>query len=528
LLAIAVLCALCFALRIGLYAAPPPELLPDARGAWEEVHRGNTAREFLRGPLLDPIDYQINGYWGGSLVVSLLAVPLYALFGSELLILRATTFLFAGIGIASLFVLLERFHGRRAAWLGGLLYALAPPGYALLGACAWGTHVEAHALALLLCALVMRRERAPRSLRSELLLGAMMGFCVYFGRSLACTVAVLAWHELVITRTLSSGRARLARLGGFALGASPLLVLLLLRGADALALDPTNSFLDLGVPGSLARSTARLFWNDLPAALFFPDRAGIEGTTVARLYLLLLEGAALAYFVRERGMLLRSVLGRSTRDLPRESELAPVVAAHVAAFTCIYVVGGYDALARPHLFDLRYALWPFPWLVVAAAAGATGLVERAGASAGRLATGIASVLALVSVAGSCLRMDARAAQELYDAPGHSDADLGRFVLRRTSARPAALDRAMDRLVARGDPREQRAILTSIGRYLGGMARFREDDDPILREMAERGARVQAQLDQSLPPPLARIVRRQAGIPDEPLDPAAPDAPGKPH
>ncbi len=509
-LAIALLCALAFSLRIALYCAPPPELLPDARAAWEEIHRGTTAREFLRGPLLAPIDYQINGYWGGSLVVSLLAVPLYAVFGPQLLVLRATTFLFSGIGIAALFVLLDRFHGRHAAWIGGALYALAPPGFALSGACAWGTHVEGHALALLMCALVMRRDAQRWRLGAELALGAMMGFCVYFGRSLALTVAVLAWHERFVVRTLASGRARAARGVGFAAGLLPLFVLLLLRGPAALALDSQDAQLGLNGPVQLARSAAHLVWKDLPAALFFPDWGPIGGEAIGRFYVMVLAGSALVLFVRERGTLLRFVRRISSGAAARESSLVSIAAVHLAVFACVYVIGAYDARARAELFQLRYALWPFPWLVLAAAASTSGL--RRGGRASTLAAALAMVL--VSVAGTGLRMDRTRAGELLDAPGFSDAELGRFVLRRSEDRPATLDGAIERLLERADTGEQRTILSSMGRYLGGLLRLRESADPALGRLSEIGARQLAQLEAALPAPLARLVRKQAGIPDE--------------
>ena len=47
----------------------------------EELYRGNIAKEVISGPVLPFLDYQRSEYEGGTLVMGLLAVPFFLIFG---------------------------------------------------------------------------------------------------------------------------------------------------------------------------------------------------------------------------------------------------------------------------------------------------------------------------------------------------------------------------------------------------------------------------------------------------------------
>src|SRR6202008_3267965 len=159
-LALAVLLALALLPRLCVLLAPQADLYrqrhaaPQSRpfiSVGEEATRGSVALEIVRGPLLPVLDYQYATFFGGSTVVAVLAAPLFAVFGPRLWALKAVPIGFHLAAVVLLFLILDRFASRRAAWIGGILMALPPPGYTIITTVAWGSHMESNALALLAC-----------------------------------------------------------------------------------------------------------------------------------------------------------------------------------------------------------------------------------------------------------------------------------------------------------------------------------------------------------------------------------------
>src|SRR5690606_14324319 len=150
----------CAALRGYLVLAPPDDFFERGVVPHEELLRGVVAQDLLDGPLAPIQRYQVNNFWGGSLVVSVLAAVPYAVFGAKLVVLRAVAVAIGVLCVALLFVLLHRHASARAAWIGAVLLAFAPPGYAMSSCTLYGTHLEANAVALLVAWLVLEEHRA--------------------------------------------------------------------------------------------------------------------------------------------------------------------------------------------------------------------------------------------------------------------------------------------------------------------------------------------------------------------------------
>ena len=184
---ILLLVALAFVQRAGIVLAPKAYLYGQPAGGdlgikfGEEIARGNVAADLIEGPVLPLIEYQYAHFFGGSLVVGILAVPSFLLFGPSLWALKLVPVLVHLAGVLLLFRLLDRHASRRAAVFGGLLYALSPPGYAQLTTVAWGSHVESNALALAALSLYLDLRGSERPLRARFWLGLLLGFGLYFG-----------------------------------------------------------------------------------------------------------------------------------------------------------------------------------------------------------------------------------------------------------------------------------------------------------------------------------------------------------
>lgn len=187
LTAIVVLALLSTLTKAWIVLAPSHDLLgpgsaemPNVAVA-EEFHRGNVAQEVLDGPLLPLLDYAYAPFFGGSVVVGVVAAPLFAVLGPNVFALKLASILHQALGVACLVLILDRYASRRAAWLGGLLLALPPPGYTAISILAWGSHCEVTAIVLLAIWLGMRALEVGRAARwRHFAWGGACGFSLYY------------------------------------------------------------------------------------------------------------------------------------------------------------------------------------------------------------------------------------------------------------------------------------------------------------------------------------------------------------
>lgn len=170
--------AILFAPRVDIYGPGTQEEPSVFVG--EEVARGSIAQDWIDGPLLPLLDYQYAPFFGGSLVTAALAVPSFLLFGPTLWALKLVPIATHLVALALLFLILDQFASRRAAWIGGLLFALTPPGYTLISTVAWGSHLESNALAMLCTWLFLDMHVDERGrARRRAVFGIAAGFSVW-------------------------------------------------------------------------------------------------------------------------------------------------------------------------------------------------------------------------------------------------------------------------------------------------------------------------------------------------------------
>ena len=431
------------AVRGFLLLAPPDQLFDAANGAGgriyhEEILRGVAARDIAEGSLLPWLGWQVNDFWGGSLVASVLAAPFYALFGDHLLCLRAVGVLFQLVLAAAVWLWTGERCSRRTAWLAAALVALPPYGFAVSSLMIYGTHLELCALQMLVAWLHLRRGPATRL--GWVVRGAVAGFAVYFGYSTVLLLAVLA---ALLWWTRERGLPLAARLRdiwtpwavGAAAGVLPVALRLLYSGGGVGVYDG-NLFTHVatGVVGGTRREGAadgvhgplekwlHLWSGDLADATFLPYWAG------AALVVLVLA-AGLSNLLDKRG--------------GRRDWRAPGVAAAAICFawTFSYAITDFGLGSRPWVFDWRYLMPLWPWAaVVLGVAGARWLDdETEGAAAVRVLRRASGWLVLLLPLGFGLHALAQAEPERLPAaiaePGSNDRVLVRFVVLGTCGNP---------------------------------------------------------------------------------------------
>jgi 4-amino-4-deoxy-L-arabinose transferase-like glycosyltransferase len=280
----------------------PVLLMPAAGlGDSEELLRGALPHDLLHGLKLPFWEYLADDYSGGSIVVGLLAVPAFALFGSSVFALRLVAILFALGVLLVWYALVARHFGRRAAAFTAVFFVLPPAIYLEGSSMTMGFHTESilfSAVAYWLLFEMLRRGDAP--LRWPAALGLVLGFGSWFCYTTLASVAiVLVWWLWCAGRALA-GRAFAVFVTCFALGASPWLLMNVQQEFGGLELLDAGLRYDWirGLPETGQRIVAIVLWH-LPTFLVVDSTSASPALVWSVVYGTLFGGSLLYLVVRD-------------------------------------------------------------------------------------------------------------------------------------------------------------------------------------------------------------------------------------
>lgn len=465
-------------LRAALLLAAPDQLHDGGDGAsgrvyHEELLRGVAARDIAEGSLLPWIGWQVNDFWGGSLVVSLLAAPLYQLFGDHLLCLRAVGVLFQLLLAVFAWCWLSERASRVAATVAALLIVAPPWGYLASSLMVYGTHLELCALQVLVAWTHLRGGGGRLGWIAK---GALAGFATWFGYStvvvLGCVVVAAALDRVRPTRDWML-RALLPWAAGALVGLAPLFLRLAYSGGvvgvyDGGLLHHLERGLLHGTPRGLDGAVVHgplekwlLLWSgELAQAAFLPWWGGVA------LVLLVLASA------------LSNISDRSTAETARGRWSEPGRFALLAAFawTVSYAVSDFGLGTRAWVFDWRYLmpLWPWGAIILAVACSRWLASPRALPRWSGVAL-LCLPPCFALHAGMQLAPERRAAS--IAAPGSDDRVLERFLALQITANPDTLSLSVAALQSLGQRAERseaeydrsRALAESLARGIAWVA-----------------------------------------------------------
>ena len=163
---------------------------------WEESYRLLAAEALWEGWNLSLADLQADPYAGGSLVVSLLAAPLFGLGIGSLLALKWIALLWSAAGLLLWFLLIDEHFGRRAANFFSLLYLAAPPLFVAYNLIAMGSHAETVTWSAAQFFLMLRYVRGPGRRRDLAAWMVVAGLSIWFTYVSVLTLAVCAAYAL--------------------------------------------------------------------------------------------------------------------------------------------------------------------------------------------------------------------------------------------------------------------------------------------------------------------------------------------
>ncbi|MFN0242051.1 MAG: ArnT family glycosyltransferase [Planctomycetota bacterium] len=458
--------------RLCVILAPPADLAPEfiVNGGWEELIRGSAARDFLRGTLMPFQDYQVNDFSGGSLVVAIVAVPFFAVLGPTVVALRLAALVFAVLGAVLVFLILDRFVSRRAAWLGGLLMALAPPGYALLSCITYGTHVEniVQGLVLVYLFLILMREK-PGHVGLSFVYGLVTGFAVYFGFGILLVVALLVAFEFAHDKLFFARRAFCARVAGFAIGFAPYWIYKANHRLTETAIY-NRSFLDHFFEEQARRPRGpvlrELVARDLPESVYLPSSLGVSGLTLGRAVWIVLAFLVAWIAWNHRAAIVALVRNAfRLRSDARALDPAVVFLAYVPLFVVAFVFSDFQIDDRRHwVVSYRYLMPLYPFVFLLAAIALDELAQRTNVT--RAATGVLHTsLCALFFAGTLARTEPSRIRENWSTPGYYEPALGRAIAMRYQQDLATLGLVADRIVERRPPEEQDELFFLIGQNL---------------------------------------------------------------
>ncbi len=469
---LALLLLACTLLRGFLILAPPDDFFENGAVPHEELLRGIVAQELLDGAVAPIQRYQVNNFWGGSLVVSMIATVPYAIFGAKLVALRSVALVFGLACVAVLFVMLHRHASPRAAWIGAVLLAFAPPGYAMSSCTLYGTHLEANLLALGVFWMLLEEQRSRRGVLT-LALGFSAGFALWFGTSAVVVLGVWLVHEFARDRVFFVRPRALLLLSGFLVGFAPWIRYQLVHGYSGFEIYEHGFLHHLGngiVRGQVLEKLLVTFSSTGPLSFCFRDTLIVPGAWIGRGLMCLAFAAVVRCAWLERARIaelsLRVLRGAERADVTQfEAPLATPTTlslAFLALFAVTYALSTFDVAARDWIFDLRYLMPPVPFVCIAMGIAGAELA-RHGDFARRTTNVVVIALALACVVGTLRQADPERFEENLAAPGTSKTQLVRFLARNFGPEPEEAVYVAQRIVGRRDPVLARELLSGFGR-----------------------------------------------------------------
>lgn len=273
----------------------------------EELYRGTIAYEMIHGPkipLWEYLDYKVEYFPGGTLAVSVLAVPFFLLFGYSYAALKLVGLLFALLTFIFWYVFLERFFNRKTAVICAALSIFCMPFYAKTSLITWGAHPESNFFTILSFFIfysIFFAENMPSSLdavyrknfRLFSLLGLVAGFALWFVQTYLVSLAFILLIWFIFDRRFFLRKPFYVFTAGFLLGISPGIFYSAFYKEGIFAVSGSTLFSE-AVRGTLnmllfnfVPKLIRMLSFDLPKSFLFEKFLFLEGEILSYLYYLI-------------------------------------------------------------------------------------------------------------------------------------------------------------------------------------------------------------------------------------------------
>ncbi len=425
----------------------------------DELYRGNIGREIIAGRILPLLDYQRSEYEGGSLVVGILSVPFFRLFGESLFSLKLVALFLSLLALVAFYLFLERFFSLPAAILTGIFWILSPPLWTRGGLYAMGAPIEIaifNILALYIFYRIFYERKATRP--AFALLGFTCGFSFFFAYYFAAMLLVILLLWFVFDKKLYRRLSFAVFVVFFLTGFAPWIIYNLRHTLSGLTLADQPVwywFTRIDFLGSLSRFKDLLTWQ-LPDSFDFPAPLGRMAALLYYLALVLPVCWLLFHNRRQFSGMVSGVFsaGRKVEpeDVPRESALV----VFILIFCLIYSFSKFEFRSHYYAGQInryRYIVPVYPFLFSLASIAICRLASLRRPLSGLLVPGIFAATALALAAFADLTRFSFAVPRPFMYTiyrGYNYYDLGKLICWRYRD-PAVMAGAVNR-VKRSDDR----------------------------------------------------------------------------
>jgi 4-amino-4-deoxy-L-arabinose transferase-like glycosyltransferase len=374
-----VLLALALILRLGTNLSRVDECFQ------EGLVRGSLASAMLEGAPIWPSHAPQIPHIRGSVVMSWISVPFFAVFGPTTFAVRLSGILFHLAGLVTLMLLMHRQYGRRAAALAGALWVLAPPSLAKIAVLSYGDHVESLPFLFLAALLVLAwiDDRTGRRVALAFAAGIVCGLGVGWHAQSRLGIATLALFVLLAApRKIFTRECWLGLVPGALVGLIPHALGDWITARNGLLVqgEGPGGLLGRGIGAEQAGKWLGFWTRDLAVSLQYPWRG-------AAWILLALAAACAGGLVLFRRT---GPDGATAKPADARSWLARSgwFVIYPAVFSVVFALSRYiisDSLANA--IAVRYVLPAVPFLLLPIAVGGARLAD-----AGRTALAAAVVV----------------------------------------------------------------------------------------------------------------------------------------
>lgn len=317
---------------------------PETVSYWEESYRWMAMQEILNGPVHPLLDYQADHYQGGSLVMILLGIPGFALFGESFLAFKLPALFVSTLSLSLLYAIGRRHFGRRVGVLTALAFVAGPPLAAYWGLAVMGFHGEAAFLGLvqiLIFLEIMVRQRPGAALHTAF--GFACGFGIWFTYSAGLSVAACLGTALFLGPR-PTWRNVAAAAAGFSLGLVPWLAYNATRGfagvGRALEVFGLRESADPWTDSGTLAKGLDFILRDLPRGLLDPSGEALSAGAAALVetgFLIPLGAGLTLAATRVIPVLARRVRTPATDPRSDSARREAVFVVYIVVWSCAYL-----------------------------------------------------------------------------------------------------------------------------------------------------------------------------------------------
>ena len=340
----------------------------------EEIDIGTAAKIQIDGISPTLISRHANNYRWGGIILGILTVPFFLLFGDSLVVLRAVPMLFSLGTLVLLYLLLFNFFNRRAAILASLLFILSPPNYIKGSFVATGGYTEINFFSILAIFLFYKIFFGEGANRKYLyaFFGIVSGFALYYDYTFLLTLSccLLFWFtfDKGILLKKNFHIFVLFFLIGFSLWFYHNLThnwnaLFIMRDESLLSWYTKNSFLH-----SLIRIKDLVIFN-IPSSFSFKDFFFLSENLVSYTYYFILASSFIGLFWLQRKAIAGFFWGliplRRFRMFPGMISRETFLIIYVVMFVLAYAFCGTSYLSKREgdlVFPHRFVIFMVPAL----------------------------------------------------------------------------------------------------------------------------------------------------------------------